>query len=210
MVEHDHTHDDNHHEIEGEILIGRILDGETQPGDTDRFEQMANLEPSLWRELALRQRDMAMLVARVDRETLAADRVELPATAMTKMTDSARSKRWTWPIATLGWAAMLVVSLAWWASGVRSPDAQTPTVRSISSQDHFDGYLNADFVFGEMPPVVLDVETLSDGRLAVRFIRRIEEFGFLDPNVELPVDENGELDAAKLRRVEPAVGLRQL
>ena len=99
---------------------------------------------------------------------------------------------------------MLCVALAWWATDAGSPAAPTPTpaVRTISWQDHFDGYLGADFVFGEMPPVVLDVETLSDGRLAVRFIRRIEEFGFLDPNAELPVDENGELDAEKLRRVE--------
>ena len=56
----------------------------------------------------------------------------------------------------------------------------------------------------DLQPVVVDTELLSDGRVAVHFIRRIEEVAFLDPSQELPVNEAGELvkDPATLRDLE--------
>ena len=68
---------------------------------------------------------------------------------------------------------------------------------------------SAPYVLGEWQPSVLEVESLSDGRVVVRFLRRIEEVAFLDPSRALPVDANGELtaDLGLLRSSEPHVGL---
>jgi len=59
-----------------------------------------------------------------------------------------------------------------------------------------------------MPPEVVDIAVLSDGRVAVHLIRQTEEVAFLDPSQALPVDADGRLtrDPAKLRQSEPRVG----
>jgi len=45
----------------------------------------------------------------------------------------------------------------------------------------------------EMPPTMLEVQVLSDGRKAVRYIRRIDEVVFLPPDEDVPVDDTGNL-----------------
>ncbi len=87
-----------------------------------------------------------------------------------------------------------------------------PTIieaRDISPEEHYRHYMSAPYVLGDMQPQVLEVEELSDGRVAVHFVRRIEEVAFLDPNRELPVDDSGELtsDPTRLRDSEPRVGM---
>ena len=62
-------------EIEADTLIGRIVDREATSGDCEAFEHMASVEPILWRALALRHLDMAMLSDRVGEHTDAAERV---------------------------------------------------------------------------------------------------------------------------------------
>ena len=77
---------------------------------------------------------------------------------------------------------------------------------------HYARYREAPYVIGEMQPVVMEVEPLSDGRIAVHFVRRIEEVALLDPTAQLPVDENGELtrDLTTLRESEPEVQMPSL
>ena len=55
--------------IEADTLIGRIVDREATSGDCDAFERMASVDPILWRALALRHLDMAMLSDRVGEHT---------------------------------------------------------------------------------------------------------------------------------------------
>ena len=78
----------------------------------------------------------------------------------------------------------------------------------LTPEQHYERYREAPYVLGEWQPLVLEVEPLSDGRVAVYFIRRIEEVALLDPK-DLPLDENGQLtrDIEKLREAEPKVGL---
>ncbi|MCH8315374.1 MAG: hypothetical protein IIA64_05325, partial [Planctomycetes bacterium] len=72
---HDPSPDDA---VEADVLIGRIIDLEATAEDQQRFEQLATADPSLWRALATRQQDMAVLAERVTEETSSANGVELP------------------------------------------------------------------------------------------------------------------------------------
>jgi hypothetical protein len=59
-----------------------------------------------------------------------------------------------------------------------------------------------------MEPEIVEVEPLSDDRVAIRFIRRIEEVAFLDPTRPLPVEPDGTLtrDPKRLRALEAGPG----
>ena len=192
---------------DGEILVGRIIDGEASEQDLERFEQLAAIQPTLWRELAMRQRDMTLLAERVVTETMRADEVELPAIAPRH----AGRSRPGWFVAAVGWAALFVVAAAWWSLGTRpATDGMgeprgIPASTTLSPEEHLQRYLEADYVTGTMPAVLLEVQQLSDGRLAFHYLRRIEEHAFVEPDVDVPVDASGELDPDALRGLEPEV-----
>ncbi len=192
-------------ELEIEVLIGCLVDGEATEEDRSRFDLLAASEPSLWRQLALRQREMDLLAEQVMEETSTAVWVDLPRRWLVP-------SRLSWPMALSGWAALIIVAISWsmMAFGSRGTVTGSETIaEQLSPEEHYTRYLNAPYVLGEMEPEVVDVEELSDGRVAVRFIRRSEEVTFLDPEGELPVDEDGGLtkDPGKLRTSEPAVGM---
>ena len=189
---------------EADVLIGRLIDGEASTTDRLRFDDLAAGRPSLWRRLALRQEESVILTAAVAEATHAAARRELP-------------RRWlvpngvSWTLALSGWAAVIIVAVSWGVVALSNGDVN-PTVieaRDISPEEHYRHYMSAPYVLGDMQPQVLEVEELSDGRVAVHFVRRIEEVAFLDPNRELPVDDSGELtsDPTRLRDSEPRVGM---
>ena len=204
---HHHVSDSPSPSGEVDILISRLVDREAGPEEEARFSELAAVTPSLWRTLALQQRDAQALIEQVDRATWRASRTELP-------------RRWliparlTWTMATSGWAAVLILALTWaLATLVTSPRQQPPikamqTGYVLTPEQHYERYREAPYVLGEWQPLVLEVEPLSDGRVAVYFIRRIEEVALLDPK-DLPLDENGQLtrDIEKLREAEPKVGL---
>ncbi|MHC5008703.1 MAG: DnaJ domain-containing protein, partial [Planctomycetota bacterium] len=133
-------------EVEADTLIGRIVDREATSGDCEAFERMASVDPILWRALALRHLDMAMLSDRVGEHTDAAERVDL---------------RFRWPrrpavnlLVTLsGWAAVFVVGV-WWAvivagrgdagpaaSPVQSVAEPPVAGEQLTAGDHYDKYL---------------------------------------------------------------------
>ena len=170
-------------QVETDTLIGRIIDREATSGDCEAFERMASADPILWRALALRHLDTAMLSDRVGEYTDAAERVDL---------------RSGWPrrptvnlLVTLsGWAAVFVVGV-WWAvvvagrgdaDPVRSPvrSVAEPPVADLTAADHYRKYLEASFVLGELDPILLETEELPDGRYRLRFVRRIEEYVDID------------------------------
>jgi hypothetical protein len=197
----------DHPEIEADTLIGRIVDREATSGDCEAFERMASVDPILWRALALRHLDMAMLSDRLEEHTDAAERVDL------------RSR---WPhrpavnlLVTLsGWAAVFVVGV-WWsvvvagrgdaepASSLVQSVAEPPgAVGALTPAEHYDKYLEAGFVLGELDPILLETEPLPDGRYRLRFIRRIEEYVDIDAPATEIIDDTGGLtvDPAELRR----------
>ncbi len=90
---------------EADVLIGRIIDLEATGEDQQRFEQLAAADPSLWRALATRQQDMAVLAERVTEETSSANGVELPVVSP--------RRRASWALAYTGWAAVLVIVAVW-------------------------------------------------------------------------------------------------
>lgn len=195
-------------ELEVEVLITRLVDGEATDEDRQRFDHLAASEPTLWRQRALRQEDMTILAEQVRDATATMERVALPRRRFIPT-------RLSLPMAFSGWAAVLIIAVTWVVltslnrSGeVRNLDMATSMAPSLSPEDHFEKYLSAPYVLGDMQPLVVEVKELPDGRIAVHFVRRIEEIAFLDPSAELPVDDEGELtsDPTTLRRSEPAVG----
>lgn len=195
---------------ESELLISRMIDGEEQAEDRRRFEALANTQPLLWRTLALRQQDMAALSAKVDKQLDALDRIELPH-------ESSLTFRSPWLVAFLGWAAVIVIVSFWGLTALNdhgspplragNPGSQSiatnrvipassergGSISDVSPDALLQEYLRAPFVLGQMPPTLLDVTELSDGRKAVRILRRIEEVAYIPSDAALPVDENGNL-----------------
>ncbi|HEV8259386.1 MAG TPA: hypothetical protein VGQ19_01345 [Burkholderiales bacterium] len=188
------------HNDETEILIGRLVDNQASDDDRRRFQSWADADPNLWRRLALRQQDMAALASHVEPHLRAADEIELPASAgpaVSRMTIRVAS----WGLAISGWAAMVALALVWSANtgrptGIQTPPRAVPTAANpteLTPDEHLRLYEQAGFVIGEMPPTLLEVEQLRDGRKAVRYIRRIEEVLFLPPDQDVPVDDSGNL-----------------
>ncbi len=200
-------HDSQEPVSESEILIGRIVDGEASPQDHIDFEKQAQAEPSLWRQLALRQQEMAALSEQIERALSPAVATELPAVTVSSRTRS-------WVVAFAGWAAVIILLVAWSIQARWLEISSPPIKRAVQSisQDQsatrdpdYDSflkrYLQAPYVLGELDPHILDVEELSDQRLAIRFLRRMEEVAFLQLDEKTPVDDQGYpiIDEAQLR-----------
>ena len=189
----------NDPETESDLLITRIIDGEAAEEDRDRFNELSAMDPTLWRRMALRQQDMHALTDDVALATRAAVRVDVP-------------RRWfapgrlTWPLAMSGWAAMFILAATWWALLPQDDSATTP----LSHEQAFSRYLSAPYVLGDLKPEVLEVEPMVDGRVALRFVRRIEEIAFVDEKT-LPLDSDGALtkDLGRLRASEPDIDLTE-
>ena len=113
-----------------------------------------------------------------------------------------------------GWAAMFAVGLSWAivAAGRREAEPVSSTVRPVAeppaavgdltADEHYRLYLQADFVLGELDPILLETEELPDGRYRLRFIRRLEEYTVIDGSLSEVIDDDGDLavDPAELRR----------
>ena len=185
---------------ESETLIGRIMDHEATPQELDRFERLAGPAAPLWRTLALRQLDMGLLGDRVRQETDAALRVEVAPDA----------PRRNLAVTLSGWAAVLLLA-SWWAiiagtgdwAAERRPPRIDPVAGSaiqapLDPDEHLRRYLAADFVRGELDPIVLETELLANGRHRVYFMRRIEVYADIDAPPDAVLD-----DPARLR-IPPA------
>lgn len=179
---------------ERSLLLSRIADGEASAADIARFEQLAQSDLTLRRDLDELQQAMRALAAELASEVAAADGVEWP--------ESARSFKfagWGWAIS--GWAAAIALAVLWVFATKFAPTQvelhHTRPAGDSSVNMTYDqlrrAYLTAPFVLDELDPIVLEVEELSDGRIAVRFMRRIEEIMFVEPNDPLTIDDEGAL-----------------
>lgn len=185
---------------ESETLIGRIMDHEASSQEFDRFERLAGDAAPLWRTLALRQLDMGLLGDRVRQETDAAVRVEVAPAA----------GRRNLAVTLSGWAAVLLLA-SWWAiiagtgdgvAGRRAPPLETvasPAIQApLTPDEHLRRYLAADFVTGELDPIVTETELLANGRYRVYFMRRIEAYTDIDAPPETVFDDPA------LLKIDPA------
>ncbi len=171
-------------EIERDILLGRVADGEASPEDWTAFRAMAEADPTLWRELAELQRDGAELSSAVGRAIAVADTVEAPVDehlAGRLRERFALIRMWG------GWAAAAAVALAW-GTGLRS-ETGGPNVAGIgavgpaasTADDALKMYLDkgqkSGMVVGEMPSkVLLETRPLADGSgYEVLYVRQIVE-----------------------------------
>ena len=179
-----------------EVLMTRIVDGESDCDDPSGFGREAAEGPGLWQRLARRQDDQLRLIEQVDAAIESAAETELP-----DLVPAVRTARVAWTTALVGSAAMLLLAAAWVATSAGLP-AGGPEVREavtpvppprLAADDHFRQYLQAPNVLGEIEPVVLEVQEMSDGRVVVRYLRRVEEVAFIDPEQPVPVSEKGEL-----------------
>ncbi len=177
-----------------EILIGRIIDGEGSAEDRQRFERQAGADPQLWRRLAMRHQDMAALAAKVGRVLDSGERIDLPG-------DSAIAFRAPWIVAIAGWAAVIALAILWGITTLNGREFDASNTGMIPAADpgdltpdeHLKRYLRAPFVRGEMPPTLLDVQDVPEGRKALRILRRIEEVVYIPAEDALPVDDRGDL-----------------
>ncbi|MHC4990946.1 MAG: hypothetical protein ACYTGC_08185, partial [Planctomycetota bacterium] len=169
-----------------EILLGRLVDGEAGNDDRLRFDALATGRPELWRMLAERQQQMIELTSQFE-EDLEPSLLDLPDHVRRPALLGRGTMRL---VAMSGWAALLVVSFTWALSALSGSPAASPRgleargalpAPVISADEHFDRYLEADNVLGEMEPMVLQAEELPDGRIALRYLRRVEEVTILDP-----------------------------
>ena len=148
---------------DADVLIGRIIDLEATDEDQQSFEQLATADPSLWRALAARQLDMAVLAQRVTEETAGANSVELP------VISAARGI--PWPLAYSGWAAVLVIAAVW---AILPNGSSNPAVQQ-TADEHFEEYRKAPFVQNELDPILMDWERIDDEWIRLFIMRRVEE-----------------------------------
>ena len=159
---------------EAEILLSRIVDHQATEQDQQRFEQLAVVDPSLWRTLAQQQQEMAALSDTVVEQLVAADRIELPTTksSITPLK----------PFAFIGWAAAILIAAVW----ILLPANELSQINTdFTAEEHFQEYRKADFVLQELDPIFMDWEELPDGRIRIWIMRRIEE-SFI---INRPLDE---------------------
>ncbi len=168
--------------LEGDILIGRLLDGEATSDDRARFERLAELEPGIWRRYARGQEEARRLSAAYDHMMGTAMEVELPDIAAPRPGLRFRQLK-----SFSGWAAILILgaALTWTVrNGMNSssPDSSIGQAAGIlmsrpvdSEAADLQAYLNQSTVLRQLDPLVLNVEELGDGRLVIQFIRLIEE-----------------------------------
>lgn len=210
----ENQHDDQANVEVAERLITRIIDGEVDSEDRERFERMASNDPSLWRTLVQRQQDMLELSVDVEHELAVAFRVNIDRAQEHRaaLGADASGVQWHRPLWWIGWAAAVVLAAAWvivatMQSELRE-EAGVTTVPALGSGDrltseqHLHRYLASPFVVGELDPIMLQYEKMNDGRIEFRILRRIEETYLLDADEPLPIDADGRLigDPAELQR----------
>lgn len=134
--------------MERDILISRVVDGLASDGDWSSLERLGESDPTVWRELAVAQRQQAILFGAVDRELLAADRVDAPDLRPSVIKFPGATWKWT------GWAAAAAVGMMWIAGRStlnptlpistydKAPYGASFMPVSLSSEDYLQQYID--------------------------------------------------------------------
>ncbi len=197
--------------MERDILISRVVDGLASDGDWRMLESLSGSDPSVWRELAVAQRQQVLLCGALDRAVDVAERVELPELRPAVIRFPGAGWKWS------GWAAAAMVALAWMAghreAGVpRSdiePAALVPSLNTgaPAAEDFLQSYLDRGArdgtVMGEMDtkPVIELRPVKVEGGTAydVVYARVILERTRLPDVYRLTTDEFGSQVPVKAR-----------
>ncbi len=197
-----------------DILVSRVIDGRAGSSDWSALEARASADAGVWKELALAQRDHAVLTAAVRRETAKAEAVRLPRAAEPVQAEipptfafpktvsvAARARSvGTWA----GWAAAAAMALAFVGRGTVPMLGGSEGVRAgLTSQiesaaDLFNRYLDtgkkAGTVVGETPDrKIIDVVPAADGHgYDIFYLRGVVEKQRVDNLYRFTTDETGQ------------------
>jgi len=184
-----------------DILISRIVDDEATSKDWESFEQLAALEPDVWKKLAREQRDAANLRSAVGAAVEAADAIELPLDIAGAGAEHVFSRRFSpW----IGWAMAAAVALAWLGADL-VPTINTdltPTNQAgidfipASADDALNQYREVGEqegrYIGEMPKIMVEARTMPDGnRVEVIYLRQLLEREIVNGVYGLGEDDQG-------------------
>ncbi len=184
-----------------DILISRIVDDEATSKDWESFEQLAALEPEVWKKLAREQRDAANLRTAVGVAVEAADAIELPLGIAGAGAEHVFSRRFSpW----IGWAMAAAVALAWLGADLVpmfNPEL-TPTNQAgisivpASADDALNQYRSVGEqegrYIGEMPKVMVEARAMPDGvRVEVIYLRQLLEREVVNGVYGLGEDDQG-------------------
>ena len=206
-------HADNLTPTTTEILLGRLVDGEASDADRAAFEEAAAQDPGLWRELARAHELAADLTAAVAAEVAAIGHIPLPvaerspATELDPAAELERARAATLTnrsragddgvlrklLLVGGWlAAAAALAFALVTSLPQLRGTGEARLTNVDPDLLLDAYREAEWVEGELLPMIMGVEELPNGKLRIRYMRRIEETGVFDGS-EPPEDEAGQL-----------------
>lgn len=188
-----------------DILISRVVDGVATGADLNELEGIGASQPSVWRELALAQRDQALLSQAVARVICVADAVGLPREVETHDERVSPGSRWKKASVWGGWAAAAAMALAFVGA---NPRAGTQQAGLIPSMNVLKDGLTADQAWelyeatgsreqrliGVMPERVLIQATPSEDGKSVHmvFLRQLIETKTVDQLYKPTVTETGQ------------------
>lgn len=178
---------------ETERLFGRVLDGEADGPDLDRFRLMLVDDGAHWETFNRQYRDHQTLSSAVNRAVGAAERIHLPHDELNTpiSIERGRISRWQQFVGASGWVAAILLFAFVLAMPRGSAPAPQPTLRAEYAA-HVD---DVRPVGRELDPVVLNVQQRPDGRWEVTVIRRPIEVMLLDDWQEAWLDERGASEA---------------
>jgi hypothetical protein len=176
-------------DVDADILISRVVDGEACEADWAAFRAMAERDGTLWRDLAEYQRDQAELAAAVQAAVAVADGVEAQtAPEMNRRLAERVRMVGSWG----GWAAAAAIVLVWMTG--RPMDAQNggqigqpqgasllPTGGvAMTPADALQTYIEkgqeAGLVVAEVPArVLIEARPNKTGGYEVVYLRQIME-----------------------------------
>ncbi len=171
-----------------DILISRVVDGESGGAAWDELVMMAQADPLLWRALAEAQHDQTVLARGVDEAIAVAEAVDAPPAVPEGADDEAspviaRIGSWS------GWAVAALVCLVWATVAPRAfaPSGEAgripaqASVMPVSAAEAFQAYLDRGRqerrVIGELPTRVLVESRPIDGGngYEVLYLRQVLE-----------------------------------
>jgi hypothetical protein len=196
---------DVHHD--SDVLIARVVDGEASSEQWALFCRMAEVNPSLWRDLAEAQHQQSELSAHVMRAVAVADHVEAPVAQEMALRFNQRVRAAIVVGGWGGWLAAAAALLIAWGLGVPglsgpAPRTESPTLKaglgggiSDALKTYLERGRESGQVVGELPERILidarPVASEGGGRFEVIYIRQIMERVVVDEFFGLGVDDIG-------------------
>lgn len=176
-----------------DILITRVIDRRATPADWVELEALGAADHTVWRELALAQRQDGALAGAVEDAVSAAGHVPLPVHSAAGV-----HRRLRLVAAWGGWAAAAVVALMFstprlapmngGGTHTAGPSLALPEMLS----EYIDQGKKQGTVVGELPDkIVLDSTKTPDGGTEIVFVRQIVEKARVDDLYRMTTDEAG-------------------